>query len=132
MTVFYNKTLRGNPADPDAPKKWFPVLRSIGKLKEKDVAKKVSDETTLNRKEAEMALCQLEKVLVEALLDGTTVQLGEMGTFKLTIKTKGSDTKDEATAMKIEKAMVRFVPSVQLREAIAKIHFSSTDNIKKD
>jgi nucleoid DNA-binding protein len=58
--------------------------RFTGLVKEKEVAKLLSDETTLNPKEAEMTLYQLLKVIIRLLLDGHTVQLGELG---LTCKT---------------------------------------------
>ena len=28
MPIFYNKTERGNPGNPAAPKRWYPVLKS--------------------------------------------------------------------------------------------------------
>lgn len=50
-------------------------------MDEHEVAKLVADETTLNPKEAEKAVYQLEKVMERLLLDGHTVQLGELGSF---------------------------------------------------
>lgn len=76
MPLFYNKVQRANPMDKDAPKKWYPVLKSVGMMEVQEVARQISDETTLNPKEAEMALAQLEKVLVSALLNGQTVSIG--------------------------------------------------------
>jgi hypothetical protein len=58
MPILYNKIERGNPSDKTAPKKWYPVLKSTGLVKEKTVAKQLSDETTLNPKEAEFAVSQ--------------------------------------------------------------------------
>jgi hypothetical protein len=56
MAIFYKKVQRGNPSNPAAPKLWYPLLRSVGMIKEKEVAKLLADETTLNPKEAEMSL----------------------------------------------------------------------------
>ncbi|MDR3267307.1 MAG: HU family DNA-binding protein [Tannerella sp.] len=47
-------------------------------MKEKDVAKLLAEETTLNPKEAEMTLYQLLKLIVRLLLEGHTVQLGDL------------------------------------------------------
>ena len=62
MPVFYSKVERRNPLMPEEPKKWYAVLKRIHMVKEKEVAKQIADETTLNRKEAEMALAQFEKI----------------------------------------------------------------------
>jgi nucleoid DNA-binding protein len=55
------------------------VLKSTGLVKEREVARLLSEETTLNPKEAEMAVYQLLKVVVRLLPDGHTVQLGVPG-----------------------------------------------------
>ena len=77
MSLLYNKVQRGNPAKPEEPKKWYLSLKSLGMVGEKEVARQIADETTLNPKEAEMALAQFEKILQRLLLDGHTVQLGD-------------------------------------------------------
>ncbi|MDR1553937.1 MAG: HU family DNA-binding protein, partial [Prevotellaceae bacterium] len=89
MPIFYNKMERGNPGNPDAPKKWYPVLKSTGMIKEREVAKLLAEETTLNPKEAEMAVSQLLKVVTNLLLNGNTVQLGNLGSFRITATTEG-------------------------------------------
>lgn len=70
--------------------------------------KLVSDETTLNPKEAEMAVYQLEKVMERLLLDGQTVQLGELGSFSLTTNSEACRGEKEVTPDKIKKLSLRF------------------------
>lgn len=123
MPVFYNKVKRGNPAKPEAPQQWYPVLKSMGLVKEKEVAKLLADETTLNPKEAEMAVYQLLKVVVRLLLDGHTVQLGSLGSFRLTARSRGVATEEEVTASLIDKLTVRFIESAELKEAVSKATF---------
>ena len=48
MAVFYNKMQRKNPSKPAEPAKWYPVLRRVEMMKEKDVARHISDETNTN------------------------------------------------------------------------------------
>ncbi|MDR2563768.1 MAG: DNA-binding protein [Prevotellaceae bacterium] len=42
MPIFFNKVQKVNPLNRTAPKKWYPVLKSTGLVKEKEVAKKGS------------------------------------------------------------------------------------------
>lgn len=114
MPIFFNKAQRGNPANPDAPKKWYLVLKSLGLVKEKQVAQQIADETTLNPKEAEIALSQLRKVVVNNLLSGHTVQLGDWGSFQLTVNSTGTDTKEELSANNAVKINIRFIPGKAL------------------
>ena len=120
MPLFYNRIQRRNPQDPAAPQKWYLILRRLGMITEKEVAKDLADETTLNPKEAEMAIHQLFKVIIRYLLNGNTLQLGGLGTFKLTVSCEGADTKEEATPAKVRKINIRFIPSKSFREAIDK------------
>ncbi|MDR1221803.1 MAG: HU family DNA-binding protein [Tannerella sp.] len=123
MPVLFNKMERGNPANPLDPRLWYPILKSTGLMKEREIAKLLSEETTLNPKEAEMAIFQLFKVVVRLLLDGHTVQLGPLGSFRLTARAHGVPTEAEVTSSLIRKLMVRFTESADMREAIAKATF---------
>ncbi|MDR0700315.1 MAG: HU family DNA-binding protein [Tannerella sp.] len=129
MAIVYNKVERANPQDRTVPKKWYPVLKTINQLKEKDVAKEISDETTLNRKEAEMALTQLEKVLIRNLLISNSVQLGDWGSFHLTCHSTGSDTKESAGASNIQNLNIRFTPGKALKDALKDASFIFAEDI---
>ena len=129
MPLFFNKVERANPRQPMMPRKWYPLLKSTGLVKEKQVAKLLADETTLNPKEAEMAVSQLMKVVTNLLLNGNTVQLGELGSFRLTATAEGSNTKDEVTAQNIKKVNVRFVESEDLKDAMKKATFKDAASI---
>ncbi|MDR2474770.1 MAG: HU family DNA-binding protein [Bacteroidales bacterium] len=120
MPVFYNKVERGNPMNPSAAKKWYAILKTINQVGEKEVAAQISDETTLNHKEAEMALSQFEKILVRLLLDGHSVQLGDWGSFHLTCNSNPSVTKDDVNANNIQNLNIRFTPGKELKAAIQK------------
>ena len=131
MPVFYNKVERSNFVDKDAAKKWYPILKSTGMIKEKEVARRLADETTLNPKEAEMAVSQLMKVVVAGLLNGETVQLAELGSFRLTASTVGSDTEEEVNAAKIKGVNVRFMASQELKDAMKKAKFIEAASLSK-
>jgi len=130
MSLIFNKTQRGNPSDVTAPKRWYPLLKSTGLVKEREIAQFLADETTLNPKEAEMAVSQLFKVATTQLLNGKTVQLGSLGSFRLTASATGSDTETEATASKIKKLNVRFTASDELKTALKKAKYIDAATIK--
>lgn len=129
MAIFFNKVQRVNPRDPKGDRKWYPVLKSIGKVDERDVAKMLADETTLNPKEAEMAVYQLEKVVSRMLLDGHTVQLGDLGTFNLTITAEGQKEEKKVSADDIKKVNLRFRISKVMREALDKATFKPVESL---
>lgn len=120
MALFFKKTQRGNPSNPDAPKKWYLILKSVGTKRTREVAKEMADETTLNPKEAEISIYQLVKILIRMLKDGHTVQLDDLGTFYLTASSTASDSEDKVTAKNLTGLNIRFKPDKAFLEEINK------------
>ncbi|MDR0560665.1 MAG: HU family DNA-binding protein [Prevotellaceae bacterium] len=129
MSILFNKAERGNPANPQAPKLWYPVLKSTGLIHEKEVAKLLADETTLNSKEAEFAIAQLFKVVTQLLLDGKTVQLGDLGHLRVTAHSEGAATQAEVTARQIKRLTIRFSESDATKEELKKATFIAIDSL---
>ena len=135
MALIYKGVKRRNPSDQSAPYLWYPSLAKIGTTTEKDLSIKIADETTLNAKEADMAVSQMLKVIPTDLLDGKTVQLGDLGYFYLTVKTKkgaGADSEDKVSAEQIENVMLRFMPSKTFREKLNKAQYKNLKTIGKN
>ncbi len=129
MPLFYNKVLRGKPGVPDSEKKWYLILKSIGLVRMRQVAKLLADETTLNPKEAEIALVQAGKITGRLLADGHTVELEGIGTFYLTANSLPANTKEEVTALSLKGVNIRFTPAPELKEAVSKAQLKSADSI---
>ena len=128
MAVFFNKVERAIPRNP-GEKKWYAALKRISLVKEKQVASLIADETTLNRKEAEMALAQLEKVLIRELLAGNSVQLGDWGSFNLTCNSSAHDTREQVTGSSIQRLNVRFMPGKELKAAMQNAQFLPVESM---
>lgn len=69
MLILYNKAARKNLSKPKEAAKWYPVLRSTGMLKEREVAKLIADETALN---PQKAIARVEFKDVEVLTKKVT------------------------------------------------------------
>lgn len=131
MTLLYKKIQKGNPSKPEEPKKWYISVKSLGQISEKDVAKEIADETTLNPKEAEMAISQFQKVLLRYLLNGYTVQLGDWGSFRLTVSSIGTDTEKEAVPTNVKSVNLRFQPGKEVKVAINGANFKQASDLTK-
>ena len=121
MPIVLNRIERMNPQTKE--KKWYAAVKTLAQVKESAVAKQIADETTLNRKEAEMALAQLEKVLINNLLSSRSVQLGDWGSLHLTCNSEGKETRSEVSARSVKSVNIRFKPGKALREAMKNASF---------
>lgn len=132
MAIFFNKMQRStNPSDKNASKKWYPVAKSISPATEKEVAKIIADETTLNPMEAEMAIAQARKAILILLKAGRTVKLGDWATFRVTLRSEPSDTEAECTAAKIKEVSPHCIFSADFKEELQKASFQNVKTMEK-
>lgn len=132
MPILYHKELRtSNPSEKDAVKKWYPRVKSISLASEKEVASIISDETTLNSKEAEMALAQMEKAMLILLKAGRTVRLGDWATIRVTIRAEGSDSEEECGPSKIKQIRPHCLFSKDFMRQLQNATFQNADTLQK-
>ena len=129
MPVILNRVERANPQDRSLQKKWYATIKTVTQVSESAVARQIADETTLNRKEAEMSLSQLEKTLINNLLASNSVQLGDWGSFHLTCNSAGFDDKQSVTAAAVKGLNIRFSPGKALKEALNKASFVFAEDL---
>ena len=129
MAVYYKKVEKVNPQKREEPKKWYAVLKSIGLKKESEVAVLAADGTTLDPKEAQLAYSRFGKVVMRMLLDGHTVEIENLGTFRLTINSEGVDKKEDLSPKQIKKVNLRFIPCEATKDALKKASFKDFDTM---
>lgn len=129
MSIFLKPIQRRNPKDLEAEPKWYPVQCTTELVDEKKVAEMMTDETTLNRMEAQMAIHQLGKVVLRTLLDGKSVRLGEWGSFNITLNTEGVEDPSALSARNIKQVNINFTPSQEFRESLQKAEFIWLDKM---
>lgn len=132
MAIFYNKTQRPvNPGDAESAKKWYPRVKTLSLASEKEVARMISDETTLNPKEAEMALAQMSKVALILLKSGRSVRLGDWGSISVTVSAKGADTEEECGPKNITKVVPHMKFSKEFLASLQQVSFQSVETMEK-
>ncbi|MDD4209437.1 MAG: hypothetical protein PHI52_03770 [Bacteroidales bacterium] len=129
MSLYYNVTQRVNLQDPQGPKLWYPVLKSIGILREKDVAMLMADETTMNPKEAEMALYRFQKVLLREIAEGKIIEFSELGSFRLTLSATGMVLCEEVSSACVQKINLRFQASQNVNDLLQQTKLISMDKL---
>lgn len=93
--------------------KWYPRAVTKGHpFTTDDVAKKLSEMSTVTPGDTYAVLMNLGPVLAQMMAMGSSVKLKGMGTFYLTCQSggQGVDTPEEVTAAQITDVRVRFIP----------------------
>lgn len=88
------------------------------------LCQRIETATALSEADVLSCLHALTKVFEEELLQGKTVELPPIGSFRLVAGSKRMDTEKEVTVHTVGKVRVRFSPSKRLTEVAAKVPLS--------
>ena len=120
MSVRYVTVALGHPQNPMAPKKFYLSDKSLGSIDRNYLINDMVRNTSLTPMEAATGIDYLFEAIPRFLELGFTVQLGELGYFKIFIRSEGSDTADEVTPDKIRGMQLRFIPGEGIGERVKK------------
>ena len=116
MSVKFTVTERGNPLQPQEPKKWYANAKSSGDTTLRTLSKEIAARSTVSPADTQAVLVALTEVLVEHLAQGRIARLGEFGAFQVTVKSNGAETEAKFNASLIRSNKVVFRPGIDLKE----------------
>lgn len=112
MAIRYKVIPRKSPKDRSV--KYYGVQRST-QMSASQFIENIVQTNTVTRADVLAVLASIKQELVNCIRNGQSVTLGEIGTFRFTIKTRGAETKDKFVADNIKKVSVRFLPSSEFK-----------------
>jgi Bacterial nucleoid DNA-binding protein len=121
MSLLYVVRSKKNPQVKDAPVKYYLQAKIRGHRMHKDVLKAAAKNTTLNEREMDMAISAWFEEVISSLEDGFSVDVVDLGTFSLSIKSEGADSEAEATAAKKSAINLVYREKPIIREQINRI-----------
>jgi len=124
MSVKYNIVERGNPSNPEAPKKFYPSIQSSGRLTLRELAEQAADRSTLTAADIIAAVESFLAIVPRELAKGNIVELGDFGSFWLKTTTEGANTAEEVRGDQISTVLPRFNPGKQFKRMLDNIEFN--------
>ena len=134
MSQSYTTVLRKNLAKPEESPKYYAVGRSGRAVSIKEVAKRIAERSSYSRGELEGCVGEYLLEVLNVLEEGNIAQLGDLGSFRLTIKTaKPTATAEEFKASCIGGGHLVFHPGKELRKLCKGMeYFAYKDRDKSD
>lgn len=83
------------------------------------IAKNISDRCTVTEPDVLAVLNALQTEIVTAVQNGQSVRLGQLGSFRATLTSRGVADKTQADIAQIRSARVRFTMGSRLRSAMS-------------
>lgn len=117
--------------------KYYPQIAPTTPVTLAQIVKRIEKRSTVSSADVKAVLDALQYEVIEALQNGNSVRLGDLGSFRLSIKANGSATSDEARrtgANAIKAVNVQFTKSTAMRDALSPsgVEFALQENISND
>ena len=104
-----------------------PVL--VGRVTTKELAEDIADRTALHRVDVQAVLDVLSTVVIANLKKGLGVQLGELGSFAVRLKSLSTDTKEEFKVENITNSAIRYTPSAVIKAGLKTIAYRNIEEL---
>ncbi|WP_455674750.1 HU family DNA-binding protein [Phocaeicola sp.] len=116
MALKYIITAKKNPLEPNADPKFYGIAKSNMKVSVKDICIRVSERSSYSKGELEGAISEFLLEVEHVLQEGNIAQMGDLGNFRLTIRSTGANTEDRFNKSNIKDCKLIFWPGSSLRK----------------
>lgn len=118
MALQFNSVERPNPQTKE--KKWYASPKLTGKRDLKNLSKDLSEVSSLSAGDVQNVIVNLIDQLPKWLMEGNSVKLDGLGTFRLSFSSMGVVTKEEVSAASIKDIYILFEPDEEIKERVRK------------
>lgn len=109
----YVVAARKNPMGKNV--KFYAVADKTTPIDLDTIAERIEKRCTVSSADAKAVLDALQYEIKEAVITNGSVRLGDLGTFRATIASRGSAVRSDFTAANIQRLRLQFNPSVKLK-----------------
>lgn len=115
------------PGDAASATKFYASVLTTGSTDFKKMSKRISNQCTVRPADCMAVLTALEENIITDLEDGVIVQMGEVGTLRVSISSGGKDTSSAVTSQDVKKARLLFRPGKGLSHMLKTLEYTKAD-----
>ncbi|EDP97916.1 HU family DNA-binding protein [Kordia algicida OT-1] len=124
MSIKYKIIERGAPGvSGGGSKKYYASTTAREKVDLKQLSERLAAISTVSEVDTIAVLQGLVHLLPEYLCNGSSISLGDFGTFTPHIRSEGKDTPEAVNAQSIKSVNVTFRPSVEFKNRMKTVRF---------
>ena len=123
MPVKFSATPKKDPRNLEAEPKYYAIVKSDGRADTIAIAKSINSMSTVSIPDTAAVLEAFLHVVPEKLADGRIVELGDFGTFRISVSSEGAALAEEVTARNITDTRVIFTPGKRFKQMLNTIEF---------
>ena len=123
MTVKFTANPKKDPRNLEAEPKYYAIVKSDGRADTNVIAKSINSISTVSSVDTAAVLEAFLTVVPEKLAEGRIVELGDFGTFRISVSSEGSEFEGQVTARNITDTRVIFTPGKRFKQVLDTIEF---------
>lgn len=116
--IKYLSKAKKNPVNQEVM--YYPQIAPVDSVQLESVTKAISEKCTVTEHDVKAVLSALQSTIVKHLTDGRTVRLGDLGSFRLTLKGKPQEAEDKVSTKDIDRLRVHYTMSARLAKIFNK------------
>ena len=100
--------------------KWYAQVAPVRGIEAEVVIEEIEKRCTLTSSDIKACLDALQQSILSRILNGESVRLGDLGSFRATVRSEGRNTKELVDSTLVKGIRCRFAPSGYLRSRLKK------------
>ncbi len=134
MPVKFTVSPKKDPRDLTAAPKYYANAKSGGRADTNSIAKEVARMSTVSTADTVGMLEAFLTVVPDKLAEGKIVELGDFGTFRISLSSEGAATPEEVTARSITDTRVIFAPGKRFKQMLDTVEFQkeTTNKVEQE
>lgn len=130
-TIEYSVIPRKNPLRPEDNALFYAQIKAKEVVSLEQTCEMISRRCTVTKPDIMAVVAAFEENAIDGLLSGQIIRMGDLGSFRLTAKSEGTNTEKEFTSSKIKSPRIRFTPGKGLKKAMKTATFTTATTCKK-
>ena len=118
MPVRFTAVPRKDPRDQNSEPKYYATVKSTGRADTHAIAKNINKMSTVSSVDTAAVLEAFLNVVPDELADGKIVELGDFGTFRVSVSSEGATTAVDVTVRSITEVRVLFTPGKRFKKLL--------------
>lgn len=128
MSIKFKTVQMVNPQDISAPRKFYAKAANVSITDLNELAELVAFNSSMSKTDCYAVLMGLETFVIRELENGRNVRLGELGTYKIGLKSEGRATEEEVDSYAIKKAKINFTPGAGIKKMLKHLDYKKAQN----
>lgn len=123
MPVKFTVNPKKDPRDQNSQPKFYAIAKSSGRSDTHAIAKSINSMSTVSSVDTAAVLEAFLTVVPEKLAEGNIVELGDFGSFRVSLSSEGAAVAEEVTARSITDTRVIFTPGKRFKQVLDTVEF---------